>query len=537
MSKKIAIQPAASTTDTLTWNNPAGGAWGTVGNWFDTTAAAAATASPTATNAVVINGGTSDFTDITGNGAAASLTVSNDVLLWGTVAVGGAVTLMAPSSAGNYTQTDFELDGAAKLTAASLLGTSATMEVSGGSAVTVSGTAQLSGGFVVVAGASSMQLGALQGGSANVMLFNGGKLTTGSLVLNNNFGASLSIDSSSTLEVGSVGGAAAGALTVDAGRSATLGGTLAANVVAKGTLAVQAGGYLTVSGGTVSGAGTLSISENARLSLGADSAAIAFAGPGGTLLLSTAPTGAITGFTNGNSINVSFANAVTAAIGASSTVLTLKQNGVSAGTIALMGNYAGDQFHLSFQPYGGGVITLRTPGVTPTQPTTITGTPGKDTLKPTANGQTLTGLGGGDTFNAAGFTGITFKDISANLDGSTISNADPSDVLDLTDMNAGTAALTFSLGTLSVSDGTHSAVITLSGGGQTGFFTASGDGAGGTKLVFTAVQTSATGNNQTLGALGGAETLYGNGYTGIDFKATSAKLTGATLGLQRLRHD
>ena len=64
-------------------------------------------------------------------------------------------------------------------------------------------------------------------------------------------------------------------------------------------------------------------------------------------------------------------------------------------------------------------------------------------LTATANNQTLTGLGGNDSLGAAGFTGIDFKDTSADLNGSTIVSFGTSDILDFTDMNPATALVSY----------------------------------------------------------------------------------------------
>src|SRR5689334_8664788 len=92
-TKTVAKLATAANTDAFIWTYPYGGLWTTLTNWFDSTTNAAATVIPGATNAVSIVGGVGSFTNITGNGAAAQLSISNDVLLWGTVVVGGTVKL------------------------------------------------------------------------------------------------------------------------------------------------------------------------------------------------------------------------------------------------------------------------------------------------------------------------------------------------------------------------------------------------------------------------------------------------------------
>jgi hypothetical protein len=132
------------------------------------------------------------------------------------------------------------------------------------------------------------------------------------------------------------------------------------------------------------------------------------------------------------------------------------------------------------------VITLQSLLIAPTQPTLIQGTVGADLLTATANGQTMTGAGGGDTLSGGAFTGIDFKDLTANLSGSTIQDFAVSDVLDFTDLKASSAAETYAGGVLSVTDGTNSATLGLGFAStpSTGAFHIAGDGATGTKLTW-----------------------------------------------------
>ena len=113
-----------------------------------------------------------------------------------------------------------------------------------------------------------------------------------------------------------------------------------------------------------------------------------------------------------------------------------------------------------------------------------------DTITAGASNQTLTGNGGKDTL--IGYTGgsDTFLDTSAHLNGVTLGNWTTGDVIDLTDMNAGTLkALKFAGGKLIVADGTHTATLTVSGtGGSTlsvsNFVTLGADGHGGTLIGY-----------------------------------------------------
>jgi hypothetical protein len=363
VSKTVAAPPKKvsaliSNIDTYSWTNPYGGSWTALGNWTDTATGSTASV-PGATNAVTITGGTT-FTNITGAGAAAQLSIANNVLLWGTTTVGGAVTLMGGD---NFTGADLELDGGASLAAGSLnLGGSAsgqqaanTLEVGNGSSLVVIGSATLAGSNLMALAGSTVELGAL--------IANGGN--------------TIAVDDNSSVEIGTTGGAALGAVTIDNGVSAPISGTIYGNVVDNGTLAVQAGGNLNIDIGgdpfgtaqSISGSGALILSENSSLSLGvADSAAIQFGGPAGSLNLSVLPTGTITGFAAGDIISLTGGLATGLSYSQTSAnvaTLSLTKGGKAAGKLTLAGNYTGNLFHLSLSPYGYASISLQTIGSAP----------------------------------------------------------------------------------------------------------------------------------------------------------------------------
>jgi hypothetical protein len=216
----------AQATDNFGWSNPYGGIWGTATNWYDTTVGTTAIAAPGANGTVAITGGVGDnFTNILGTGAAAQLSIIQDVLIWGTIAVGGTVSLQVPNTT-NLT-TELDLDAGAKLTAGALsLGSGSTLAVGDASKLGVSGTTTLTASFMVATNGSTMQFGGLIANN-----------TPGAIRPNYN---TIAIDSSATMEIGSAGGAATGAITIDSGVVAALGGILYGNLVVNGTLSVQA---------------------------------------------------------------------------------------------------------------------------------------------------------------------------------------------------------------------------------------------------------------------------------------------------------
>ena len=116
---------------------------------------------------------------------------------------------------------------------------------------------------------------------------------------------------------------------------------------------------------------------------------------------------------------------------------------------------------------------------------TAIGSGGNDLIQAGSANQTLVAGGGvGDTLiGFAGF-GDTFRDTTANLNGVTIGNFGGNDVLDLTDLLPGSASYSFNAGTLSVTDGTHAAAISLSGTFNSTGFALHTDGHGGTTVTY-----------------------------------------------------
>ena len=489
----------SSATHTYFWANGYGGAWSAASNWFDATAGAPAAAPPGSGNSVSIIGGVNEnFTNVVGSGAAGQLAINNDVLLWGTVAVAGTVALASSA--------DLDLDGGASLAAGALtMGIGASLQVGGGSTAVVAGAARLAAGFLAATNGGRLQLGGLIANGVN-----NGFVTTG---------ATLAVDGNSSIEIGTTGAVALGAVTIDRGVSAAVSGSIDGNVVVNGVLGVQALGALAIdltdpfgSAQSIGGSGTLALTENSLLTLGiADSAAIRFGGPAGTLALNVLPSGTISGFAVGDVIEIlGHGSALATGLaytqtGSNVATLTLSKGGVAVGTLTLAGNYVGSLFHLGLDPSGDALISLQSIGSPPVQPSLIVGTAGYDTLAATANNQTLTGLGGNDVFAAGSFSGIDFKDTSANLNGGTVTSFGTSAVIDLTDMNVATVSVSYTSGvggqgTLSLTDGTQAATISLLGPAlPAGYFTAGSDGAAGTAVRFVSVNTDSYSFVSTVG--------------------------------------
>ncbi len=327
-------------TDQLAWTNPVSGGWGHAAYWSDLTTGAAATAPPGAQTPVTLAGpGGIAFADVTGPGTCSSLSASGNIILTGAFAT-GALGVAAGGA--------LVLGTAATLTAAQA-------GVAGGELLAVGTGAQLTvAGTLAVSGA-----GALLGVQAHA-----GVLCR-SLTL---AGGAVNADVTSSVEVGTLGGAASGALTIDAGAQASGNGSLnlAGPVIDNGVVSAQAG---TLWLGAVSGSGSLAIGTAATLALaGADSCPVAFTGSGATLLLGgpAAPAGGISGFAAGDTIVVADTPIDSVAYQSSTSgtgTLTLGEAGHVVERLVLLGSYLGDVF--AVQPDGTGAeVTVAAQGGT-----------------------------------------------------------------------------------------------------------------------------------------------------------------------------
>jgi collagen type I/II/III/V/XI/XXIV/XXVII alpha len=306
--------PGTAGPDEYTWNT-IGGAWGTASNWQDTTAGGTAVVAPGA-NDIVYIGGSSSWQVISGAGDAASLTVSGAVVFSGNFAatqlfVGGALDVFGAGAAMAVTNT---------VTLGTLLSIRLPF-------VYIPGTFDVAGG-------ASVQMGGLSGGSPTY----GGA-------------GRIFVDGVSSMEIGTAGGAAAGALSVDAGSSVTAFSlNVFANVVNNGDVAIGQGSTLAIAG-TVSGTGVVQLGAGDTGAFGGDAV-----GAGQTVelvgndTLDLSPGGAfaalLSGFAPGDVISV--AAPVTAASWAAAPggtgTLTLSDDGTPIATVTLAGDYSGDTF-------------------------------------------------------------------------------------------------------------------------------------------------------------------------------------------------
>jgi hypothetical protein len=225
-----------------------------------------------------------------------------------------------------------------------------------------------------------------------VALSNGGVIEFANVSTQSGAQDTITVDASSSFEIGSMGGAIAGAFTLDPGHTLVDGGTFTAPIIVdNGTIEVGADESLSLNGtGTgLIGIGLVQIDAGATLTLAAvgkqSQNSLLFAGNSGVLALSHGSLNAalaflpvISGFNSsdriefqGDASNVSYANGK----------LTLFNNGATVATFTLAGNYAGDEFYV-IDNNGTTQLTVSTGGDTPSAPA---GTSSSDTYAWTPN--------------------------------------------------------------------------------------------------------------------------------------------------------
>ena len=145
---------------------------------------------------------------------------------------------------------------------------------------------------------------------------------------------------------------------------------------------------------------------------------------------------------------------------------------------------------------GAGITGIATVRLTAATTFTANATPGLQIIgstgadKITAGGanQVLTGGTGADTLTGSSAGNDIFRDTAAGLNGDTIANLLASDVIDITNLAPATAVITSyqvsaAKTVLTLTDGTNSTTITLSGADY-GSFALAADSSGGTDLTF-----------------------------------------------------
>lgn len=362
--------PGTSTPDQYAWTGGTSGHWTVAVNWSDTTRnQTPAGIPPGINNLVTIAAGAGAFTFISGPANAAALAVTGELALDGTFMLG---TLTVGQASGQVLGT-LDLVAGTTIAATSVLVADGAISAAGSATtLTVSGTLALGGGPSGV----GLPTAAL---SANA----GATIQAANLVLGGGSGDSIVADPASIVEIGTAGGAAAGAVTIDAG--ATLSGNGTVNpfgrIVDNGLVLAQ-GGLLAI--GSVSGAGSLAVAAGATLELmGPTGCGIALQGsattPGSVLALAnarSAPSGTITGFTLGDAIDLLGSPITNTSFTPSTGVLSLLYGTSVVARLTLAGSFSQDKFVLAPDGANGTLISV----VNATGGGGSTGQTGTDTL-------------------------------------------------------------------------------------------------------------------------------------------------------------
>ncbi|MFI4935049.1 MAG: beta strand repeat-containing protein [Caulobacterales bacterium] len=420
--------------DRFFWNG-ASGSWDVASNWFDQTTDAAATTPPSANDAVVIETGVGTLV-ISGTGASASMFLegggSQPVLeLAGQFSTGSlnaqtGLSLLAGDTLG--------VSGAATLNGGtvSIAGAGAELTV-GGTLTTNFGTAAIdltAGGKLSVTGAASLWDSPLTVTSGDVTVGGALSLTGAALTLSNGASVqvaslttaensillpSISVDSSSTLEIGTAGGAVAGAVTIDSGAKLTLDSDtpISASIVNNGLIDSAGGGGL-VDTSTLQNNGTIDFHSEAGIgalqasaivndgTITANSMQLDLLGPvSGTGVINVTNGVLLAGQVVGPGQSIEF-GAGASGLGLSPS--SLDANGVFEATLSGFGGLDTIAFSgtVTGAKFSNGVLTL-TDGVTTVARLNLSGDYSGDTFAaaPLAAGETQVSLvQGGDTANA-----------------------------------------------------------------------------------------------------------------------------------------
>ena len=309
--------------DQYVWGGSASGSWDVAANWNDTTAALSpASVAPGSNDSVTIHAAESGATVISGTGDSASLTIDGSTVLTGAFTTGA------------LTVADSE-----------------TLQLNSGGTLTVAGTFTSTNDTIDVRNDSSVQLAGLTLGTDSDLASDGITLVVdGGSPLGNPFFTG----NTSSVEIGTLGNAAAGSITIDAGVTVTeVGAFEAPDIVVNGTLVVAEGGSLTLNG-SLGGNGQIEIGSGANLTVeggagaSGSTATIAFEGTGDTLTIASNALGgsfpAIGGLNASDAIV--FQGTVTGtSYDSGSGILTLLDNGNAVAELTLSGSYAGATFY------------------------------------------------------------------------------------------------------------------------------------------------------------------------------------------------
>jgi hypothetical protein len=230
------------------------------------------TPSPGGTSSLTLSAGAT-LTETTGawigvgaaNGLTSNGSVTVDNATWriGTELDVGGAEIYAGTLTGGVGQLTVQNGGAVKLGAAASA-TTATVTV--GNVANSQGTLAVTGaGSTLDAGGGLIEVG---GNNALGTLTVGSQARVSAANLALRLGSRVSVDGTGTLELGSAGGATAGALNIDSGATLSGAGEVAAAVVDNGLLIANQGGSNTLTVDfAISGTGTLALVAGATLNL------------------------------------------------------------------------------------------------------------------------------------------------------------------------------------------------------------------------------------------------------------------------------
>ena len=299
----------------------------------------------------------SAFSVIGGPANAASTAITGEVALTGAFGLG---TLTLGSVSGpSYTAGALDLLAGTRVAAKYVT-------VSDGALSLAGSHSSLSVGGTLVLGGTPLGVGLP---TASLSVTQGAVVQAGTLQMGGGSGDSIVTDPTGTLEVGTAGQAAAGAVTVDAG--ALLNGNGSINpyglIVDNGTI-LASGGTLTL--GSVSGTGSLAVAGGATLELlAATAAAITLRGSQATGYAGlafagalAAPTGVISGFTAGDVIEYegSPLTSVQFVAGSNGGTLLLIYGTAVVTRLNLAGSFTNARFIETPDGSGGTVVSLTT---------------------------------------------------------------------------------------------------------------------------------------------------------------------------------
>jgi hypothetical protein len=331
--------PGTSTPDAYLWVAAGSGTWKRAANWKDvTTGADPAAIAPGIHNTDTIAAAQSSFTVIGGPANAASLALTGEVALSGTYAIG---TLSVGAVSGsNFTDGTLDFLPGTSITTTSTSIASGAISVTGsGSTLSVGGTLDLGGGIAGV----GLPVTALTVSA-------GASVSAGTLLIGGGSGNTIVTDPVSSLEIGTLGGAMLGAVTVDPGAEIVGNGAInpLGSIIDNGRI-LATDGVLTL--GSVTGTGALYVTDGTLALNYATAVPIVFYGQDAVLAVAgedALPTSTLTDFAPTDVIDVMGDPITSATYTANANhtggTLTLAYDGTVVGTLSLVGAYSDPVF-------------------------------------------------------------------------------------------------------------------------------------------------------------------------------------------------